>query len=271
MASAVPSAQALRGVRVLITRAQTQAGQLASLLRAQGAAVQEIPSIEIRPPASYAPFDAALKTIRSYDWMVLTSVNGVLALFARMHKLGLGSNDLHGLKIAAIGPATRMAIEHRGLSVDVMPDKYIAEGVVAALREPTRDKRVLLVRAKVARDVLPEELRKSGARVDVVEAYETVVPEASRKRLRDVLMSRDGRPDVITFTSSSTVKNFVELLGAADPALVLNGIKLASIGPVTSCTMRELKIPVHVEAREFTMEGLVAAIAEKFAGRTKQD
>ena len=170
----------LAGERVLVTRAKDQAGSLAGELEALGATVIEIPSIEIRPPASFAALDATLNNIENYDWLILTSVNGVEALFARMETLGFGPEKLLHLNIAAIGPATEEAIELHGLPVDVVPEKYVAESVVEALWEQVRGKRVLLVRAKVARDVIPEELRKAGARVHVVEAYETVAPEESR-------------------------------------------------------------------------------------------
>ena len=253
----------LAGERVLITRAQDQAGSLAEELEALGATVLEIPAIEIRPPASYVALDATLNNIENYDWLILTSVNGVEALFARMQTLGFGPEKLLHLDIAAIGPATREKIEEHGLPVDVMPEKYVAESVVEALWEQVRGKRVLLVRAKVARDVIPEELRKAGARVHVVEAYETVVPEESRARLQKALSDPRQRPTAITFTSSSTARNLVALLGSDEPAKALHGITITSIGPVTSATLRELGLPVDVEAKEYTIPGLVKALAER--------
>ena len=182
-------------------------------LRDQGAEVLEIPFIEIRKPRSYKALDDALKRLSEYDWLILTSVNGVDALWERLRKLHLGGKAMRYLKVAAIGPATRQAIEQHGVKVNVVPREYMAESVVASLRRKVKGKRVLLARAKVARDVIPRELRKLGARVDVVEAYETVIPQASRQRLRAALASRSRRPDWITFTSSSTVRNFVALLG----------------------------------------------------------
>jgi uroporphyrinogen-III synthase len=142
--------------------------------------------------------------------------------------------------------------------VELVPDEYVAESVVKKMKNKVKGKRVLLVRAKVARDVIPVELRKAGAHVDVVEAYETVLPKKSATKLRAVVKS-DKRPHVITFTSSSTVRNFVQLLGAVNRKKFA-GIKLASIGPVTSSTLRELKLPVDIEAREFTMGGLIRSI-----------
>ncbi len=255
--------QPLRGKRVLVSRAKAQAGPLSAALRERGAEVLEIPFIEIREPRSWRPLDEAILRLPDYDWLILTSVNGVLALFARMAKLGKSEADLLHLDIAAIGPATRQAIERHGLPVDVVPAEYVAEAVVAELAGQVRRKRVLLVRAKIARDVIPAQLRAAGARVDVVEAYETVVPEASRQHLLAALRDPAQRPDIITFTSSSTVRNFVELLGSeAKDAGTLAGVKLASIGPVTSVTLRELSLPVDIEAKEYTIPGLVAAIAQ---------
>jgi uroporphyrinogen-III synthase len=252
------------GVRVLVGRARHQAGALSSELRKLGATVLEIPFIEIRAPRSFQPLDSALKNLAGYDWLILTSVNGVEAMWERLRKLRLTRRDLRQLRIAAIGPATRKAIERRGGKVDVVPKEYVAESVVRSLRRRVKGKRVLLVRAKVARDVIPRELRKAGAHVDVVEAYETVVPQSSRERLRGALKST-RRPHVVTFTSSSTARNFVALLGSrgrvARAHTELDGIRLASIGPVTSSTLRELGLRVDIMAKQFTIPGLVRAIA----------
>jgi uroporphyrinogen-III synthase len=292
------SSKPLKNIRVLVGRARHQASALSSKLRALGATVLEIPFIEIRKPKSFKPLDEALKKLNTYDWLILTSVNGVEAMWERMTKLRLSGHhderqgqdrpdearrgherEGHDFsravkvegnaalaagdegprpRIAAIGPATRKVIEDRGLKVDVVPEEYIAESVVKSLQKKVKGKRVLLVRAKVARDVIPRELRKAGAHVDVVEAYETVVPQDSRKRLRAALAKSSTRPHVITFTSSSTVKNFVALLGSARAKLA--GIRTASIGPVTSSTLRELGMPVHIEAKEYTIPGLVKGI-----------
>jgi uroporphyrinogen-III synthase len=249
----------LAGTRILVGRARHQAGSLSSSLRSLGAAVIEVPFIEIRKPHSYAAVDGVLKNIKSYDWLILTSVNGVEAAWQRLRRLRIPRSRLKRLQIAAIGPATKKAIVKHGLKVKMVPEEYVAESVVKGLREKVKGKRVLLVRAKVARDVIPEELRAAGAEVDVVEAYETVVPEKSRARLRDLLKNAARRPHVVTFTSSSTVRNFAELVSPAEAAS-MKGIQFASIGPVTSATLRELQMPVAIEAREFTMGGLVRAI-----------
>jgi uroporphyrinogen-III synthase len=246
----------LNGKRVLVGRARHQAGALSSGLRNLGATVLEIPFIEIRKPRSFRPLDAALRNLAAYDWLILTSVNGVDAMWERLAKLRLHCPTLH---VAAIGPATRKSIESRGLKVDVVPQEYVAEAVVRSLRAKVQGRRVLLVRAKVARDVIPRELRNAGAFVDVVEAYETVVPTRSRARLRSALSRPGSRPDVVTFTSSSTVRNFIALLGA-NLMSKLDGIKLASIGPVTSATLRKFGLRPDIEAREYTIPGLIRAI-----------
>jgi uroporphyrinogen-III synthase len=253
------------GVRVLVGRARHQAGALSSELRALGATVLEIPFIEIRKPRSFKALDSALRNLAEYDWLILTSVNGVEAMWGRLTKLRL-KHDFKHLNVAAIGPATKKAIEQHGVQVDVVPKEYVAESVVRSLRRQVRGKRVLLVRAKVARDVIPRELRKAGAHVDVVEAYETVVPQSSRARLQSALKNARRRPHVVTFTSSSTVRNFVALLGARKSRL--DGVRFASIGPVTSSTLRELGLQVDIAARKFTIPGLVEAIVRFMSKRS---
>ncbi len=254
---------------MLVGRARHQAGALSGELRRRGAVVIEIPFLEIRKPRSFRPLDAALKNLGSYDWLILTSVNGVEAMWKRMEKLRLTMRGLERLRIAAIGPATKKAIEQRGAKVDVVPKEYVAESVVRSLKHKIKGKRVLLVRAKVARDVIPRELREAGAHVDVVEAYETIVPLSSKDRLRATLKNPKKRPHVIPFTSSSSVRNFVELVGSISKMRTasLAEIRMASIGPVTSATLRELDLPVDIAAKEFTIPGLVAAIERTSAAK----
>lgn len=257
----------LEGWRILVSRAREQAGKLSDGLRAAGAEVMEIPFIEIRPPRSYKCMDDGLRLVSEYEWLILTSVNGVQALFARMEKLGIPKRRLLPLNIVAIGPATRAAIEKEGLQVAVTPKEYVAEAVVEALRSGVKGKRVLLCRAKIARDVIPRELRRLGAFVDVVEAYETVIPAASRVKLRRVLRETVNRPHAITFTSSSTVKNYVSLLGIrSGKSKLVQGVLNASIGPVTSDTLREYELTVDIQATEYTIPGLIGALCD-FASR----
>jgi uroporphyrinogen-III synthase len=235
---------------------------LSAGLRELGADVIEIPFIEIRPPKSYEALDSALKRMAEYDWLILTSVNAVEALHGRLKKLNIKVQGLTDVDVAAIGPSTRDAAQKLGLKVKIVPTQYVAESVVESLRGKVEGKRVLLARAKVARDVIPRELGKVGARLDVVEAYETVVPASSQEKLRALMESPESRPNVITFTSSSTVRNFVQLLGGQGrpPHPGFNGIQFASIGPITSATLRELGLRVDIEASKYTIPGLIQAI-----------
>ena len=241
--------------RIVVTRAREQAGTLSEKLRELGAEVLEFPTIEIQPAASYGPLDCAIGNLAAYDWLIFTSANGVRFFLERLDR---SSMDLRALKakICAIGPATRAAVEALHLKVDLMGAEYVAEGLLAAF-EPydLAGKRILLPRAAVARDLVPAELTRRGAVVDVVEAYRTVAPESARARAAEIF-GAVRKPDWITFTSSSTVENFVQAAGAA----ALEGVKVASIGPITSATARKHGIEVTVEAGVFTIDGLVAAI-----------
>jgi len=244
----------LFGKRIVVTRAKGQADALSSRLRALGAHVIEMPTIEIRPAADYGPLDRAIAELASYDWLIFTSANGVRYF---MERLDVSTVDLRQLRarICAIGPATRSAVEALHLKVDLMGKEYVAEGLIAAFApHDLAGKRVLLPRAAVARDLVPNELARRGARVDVVEAYRTVIPDEAADRVREILAHP---PYCVTFTSSSTVQNFVSAAGALPPAT-----KAVSIGPITSGTARDLGIPIAAEARVFTIDGLVEAILE---------
>jgi uroporphyrinogen-III synthase len=245
----------LAGRRVVITRAKGQAAALCDRLRSLGAEPVELPTIEVRPAADPAPLDRALADLISYDWLIFTSANAVRFFAERARTVGVDLTALRA-RVCAIGPATRTALEAAGLHADLMAADSAAEGVVAAFaRHPLDGRRVLLPRAAVARDLVPEELARRGARVDVVEAYRTVVPEGAEARARAVFAS-SHKPDFIAFTSSSTVRNLVALAGAR----ALAGVRAVSIGPITSATARELGIEVAAEAREATTEGIIEAI-----------
>lgn len=258
----------LSGRRILITRARRQAVALATALEEQGAEVLAVPSIEIVSPESYEPLDAALRNLKKYNWLVLTSVNGVEVLAARLRvllqttlplpRIGLHSGNV--LKVAAMGPATAHALETHGIPVDVVPEKYVAESLVEALRGQVFDEDVLLIRAESARDLVPIELEKAGARVHVIAAYRTVVPESSCARLREILSGNGPLPDAVTFTSSSTVTNFFRLLAEAGAAGWPASVAAASIGPITTRTLLDHGIEPVVEAKEFTIPGLVDAL-----------
>ncbi|HKE31745.1 MAG TPA: uroporphyrinogen-III synthase [Candidatus Angelobacter sp.] len=252
----------LNGWRILVTRATHQAYALSEPLRQLGATVIEVPTIEISSTGNRGPLEHALLKIDHYDTLILTSVNGVEILFDRYNRMGLPIVDMQHLRVVAIGPATATAIQSEGLSVSIVPEKYVAESVIEALRgKINQHSRVLIVRAKVARDVLPNELQKMGARVDVIEAYETRVPEGAKENLEKIFTDPASHPHVTTFTSSSTVTNFLNLLGD-NARVLLEGVKLASIGPVTSETLRQAGFAPTIEAQEYTMQGLIAAITE---------
>jgi uroporphyrinogen-III synthase len=248
----------LTGKTILITRAHHQSSRLAEALEGLGADVLKLPTIEIVPPETYASLDAALRGIANFHWLIVTSVNGVSALSDRMQFLAMAPEQLRHLQIAAIGPATAAALSRLGLSVAAVPEEYVAEAVVAMLREKVTGRRVLLARAAVARDVIPEELSKCGADVHVVEAYRTVIPQDSVERLREIFGSGNPHPDAVTFTSSSTVNNFFALLAAARMELP-RGLRAVSIGPVTSRTLRQHGWEPAIEAEKYDIPGVVGA------------
>jgi uroporphyrinogen-III synthase/predicted O-methyltransferase YrrM len=245
----------LAGRQIVVTRARGQAGALAARLRQLGAEVVEFPTIEIRPAGDYGPLDAAIGRIASYDWLIFTSANGVRFFLERVSACG-ESLDRVRARVCAIGPATRRAAEKAGFRVDLMPPEYVAESLVAAFAgKDLAGKRLLLPRAAVARDVVPAELARRGAEVEVVEAYRTAIPERAPALARKIFGGA-RKPDWITFTSSSTVANFVAAAGAE----ALAGVRVASIGPVTTATARRHGIRVTAEARAYTMEGLIEAM-----------
>jgi len=248
----------LAGKTILVTRARHQAGRLSEELRARGAEVIEIPAIEIAPPESYAALDRALQNLSQYPWLIVTSANGARALGARAQELGIAPGAFSGLRIAAVGSATERALRELGLPVTVTPEEYVAESLVEALGDQVRGQRVLLARAAVARDVIPDALRARGATVDVVDAYRTVVPEESVTAVRTMFACGGRTPDAATFTSSSTVTNFLNLLRAANVEAP-GGLRAVSIGPITSRTLRENGWEPAAEANPHDLGGLVEA------------
>jgi uroporphyrinogen III methyltransferase/synthase len=264
----------LFGQKIVITRDARQSSQLAEPFEALGAETIFVPVIEIAPPGDPAPLREAIRNLASYDWLIFTSANAVRAFVEALDEVARTSGaDLRSLraKICAIGPATKAAVEALHVRVDVMPKEYVAESLLDALKDvDLKGQRVLLPRAAVARDVVPKTLRDRGAMVDVVEAYRTVQPAAA-EHLADDLRRR--QPDWGTFTSSSTVKNFIAALGNGDESagreaahrLQTAGMKVASIGPITSATARQFGLRVDVEADPHTIPGLVAAISQAAA------
>jgi uroporphyrinogen-III synthase len=248
--------------RILITRARGQASALAEQLAALGATPILIPTIELDPPSSYAALDAALAS--NFDWLVFTSANAAEAFAARTRQLGIAPKVR---RIAAIGPATARAVAAAGFTVDLTPPQSVAESLAAALVPHAAGASFLLVRAAVARDILPEALAAAGAKVTIAEAYRTVVPRESIVELRE-LFANDP-PDAITFTSASTAQNLVALLDAAGLRVPGQSV-LASIGPVTSQAMRDLGLKPGVEAGEATIPALVEALCGAFAARSSK-
>ncbi|HEV3192773.1 MAG TPA: uroporphyrinogen-III synthase [Polyangiaceae bacterium] len=259
----------LFGKRVLVTRAREQAGGLAALLREHGADPVVLPTIEIHAPSDRAPLARALVDLRTgaYGWVAFTSANGVDRTWDALVEMGGDARAFGPARLAAIGPATARALEHHGLRADVVATEFrgeqLAQEMLAALRSDPEAPRVLLARAARARNVLPETLRAAGYRVDVVAAYETHPP---LRNSVETLMAEleEKRVDAVMFTSSSTVDNFCDLLGARAITL-LGGVRVASIGPVTTETARARGLHVDVAAREYTVPGLVEALAASYA------
>jgi len=261
--------QPLLGKRIAVTRTRAQAGVLTDQLTALGAEVIEIATIEIRDPASWEALDSAIRRLEEFDYLLLTSANGVRSFFRRLKACKRDVDDLKSVTIGAIGPATAAELLKNGVKADVVPREYTAEGLLEALGDRDLQGRTFLIpRAKVARDVLPRVLTEKGGRVEVVEAYETVVPQLAPQELQRLL---SPAPDVITFTSSSTVSNFARLAGELKVSDLLRGVAMASIGPITSATIKGMGLEVTIEARDSTMPGLVRAIEEHFRGLAAKD
>jgi uroporphyrinogen-III synthase/uroporphyrinogen III methyltransferase/synthase len=260
---------------VLVTRAAHQAGKLSEGLRALGAEPVEVAVLEIRPPASFEPLDAALSQLDSYDWLILTSANAVRTLVERASFLGISLKRLAPpqealaqparLKVAAVGEATASEARKAGLQVAFVPEAYVAEGLVEglllALKNRASRQRILLARAAVARDVIPDALRAAGVEVDVVDAYRNVLPEAAPEQLRRAV--HEGL-DAATFTSSSSATHLAEAARVAGVVWPLAAVPAVSIGPITSQTLRELGWPPAVEAVPSDIPGLIAAVERLF-------
>jgi uroporphyrinogen-III synthase len=255
----------LHGKCIAVTRAEEQSSGLIERLRALGAEPVACPAIAIVPPADFAPLDAAIADLAAYDWLIVTSVNGVHALLDRMAGLGRSATALAHLTIGAIGPATAEALAARGLQAHFIPTAYVAEAILAEIGD-LAGLRVLLPRADIARAALAVGLREKGATVDEIAAYRTV-PGPGARELADLL--RAGSIDAVTFTSSSTVRyllgGLVEAgLGHPDARALLNSAAIICIGPITAATAREQGLRVDAVAREYTADGLVVALVEWF-------
>jgi uroporphyrinogen III methyltransferase/synthase len=260
-------ARPLFGKRIVVTRSREQAAELVDLLEALGAEPIEAPMIRVAPPDDYGPLDKAVASAGTYDWIVFTSANAVEAFMRRL-TVGDGDiRDLKGVRLVAIGPATAERLARHGLKVDLRPEESRAEAIVQSLRDlgDIKGRRFLLPRADIAREVLPDELRRSGADVTEVIAYRTVLAEVEREGDPDIYrMLLEKRIDVVTFTSASTVKNFVQIFGAEQAPDLLNATKVASIGPVTAEAAEQYGIRTAIMPKEYTIPALVEAIVEHF-------
>ena len=267
----------LAGRKILVTRAEHQAGRLSRELTAHGAEAIEIPAIRILPPADFAPLDQALRQLSTYGWMLVTSANTVNALLARIEELGMvspGSQTWRTVfgpmpRIAAIGPASAKAVRRMGWKVDLVPEKYVAESLLQALGDKLQGQRVLLARSARARDVIPDALRGQGIELDVIDAYRTEIPHESVNQVRELFAAsgKKAAVDAATFTSSSTVENFLELLREAGHTTPPQDLPAISIGPVTSKTLRAAGWEPAAEAEDHTIDGLVQVLLQRFAGR----
>jgi uroporphyrinogen-III synthase/uroporphyrinogen III methyltransferase/synthase len=256
--------QPLGGRRVLVTRAAHQSGKLSEELRALGAEPVEVPVLEIRPPADFAPLDRALHSLDSYHWLILTSANTVRALADRAKSLGSPLAAPASLKVAAVGDATAAAARSAGFVVALIPEIYVAESLVECLSGQAAGKRILLARAEVARDIIPDALRAAGATVDVVDAYRNVMPETAPALLREALQKGIH---AAAFTSSSSVTHLAEAARQAGVAFPFPGVAAISIGPITSQTLRALGWEPAAEAKQSDVPGLIAAVARALAAR----
>ncbi|HEY0786034.1 MAG TPA: uroporphyrinogen-III synthase [Acidobacteriaceae bacterium] len=254
----------LAGRRIVVTRSREQASALTRRLEEQGAKVVEIPTIATVPPQSYEPLDAALAELGAYDWLVVTSANTARVLRERLEVL-----DVHPVRLpqtVAVGPATAAALRAVGFRVDLVPEPAVAESIVAALRERVAGQRVLLVRAEVGRDLLPRALADAGARVTVAAAYRTVPDEESVALVARLFAAGAAKVDALTFTSSSTARNFFALLERAGLQWPPQP-RVFSIGPITSATLRDLGAAPHYEAVQHDVQGLVDGLLLELAAR----
>ena len=254
----------LFGKRIVVTRAREQASGFLSELASLGADCIQFPTIEIIPPNSWSPLDEAISNLESYQWLLFTSVNGVKYFLQRLHYKGKDVRDLKGIKIGAIGPKTAEQWHQLGITPDLVPDEYRAEAVVEAFRKwDTQGVRILIPRAAKAREILPDQLRKMGAQVDVVDAYKTVSPTDDTAGVRDML--KKGTIDMVTFTSSSTVTNFVNMFVTEKKQLTdewMKRVKVACIGPITADTARDQGFSVDLMPADYTIEALTRAITD---------
>ena len=253
----------LFGKKILITRSKEQSKDFSDLLFYYGAEPVIFPTISLIPPDRWEEMDQSIASIGSYDWLIFSSVNGVRFFMNRLKTLGKDIRALHQIKICAVGSSTAEEFLAYGIKVDLIPGSFQGESVVEEFnRMDVKEKRFLIPRAKAAREILPEALKKMGARVDVVTAYQNVKPVENVEKIRKLLSEQ--KISVITFTSSSTVKNFMELFESAELKTYLKNTKIAGIGPITSKTLQEYGYPADIQPDEHTISGLTEAIVHYF-------
>lgn len=248
--------------RVVVTRCREQASELSKRIRELGGEAIEFPVISIEQPYSFEKLDNAIKKAGEYQWLIFTSVNGVKSFFNRMKDLGLDVRSLGQARLCAIGPATKRALEDKGLFVEFMPKDYYAESMLDGLKEKVKPgEKVLIPRADIARPLLINGLSEMGLMADEVIAYRTIA-QTPDERLIDLVKKKEI--DVVTFTSSSTVKNFINCLGDINLKEAMEGITIACIGPITRDTALEYGLHVDVVADEFTIDGLIDSLCDYF-------
>jgi uroporphyrinogen III methyltransferase/synthase len=253
----------LQGKTILVTRARDQAGVFSSMLIDRGATVIEFPTIEVVPPPSWAELDESLLAIRKFHWIIFTSTNAVNFFMNRIGSLGHDQSLLKGIRICAVGAKTAESLQFRGIKADLIPAEFKAEGVVEAFRTLNiKEKNILIPRAKEAREIIPEKLKELGAVVTVVTVYENVKPTADVARI--ISLFEQKKIEVITFTSSSTVRNFVEIVGQKGYKSVVKDVIVACIGPVTAKTAEERGMKADIMPKEYTIPALVEAMETYF-------
>ncbi len=253
----------LFGKNIIVTRAREQASDFAELLNSQGANAIQFPTIDIVPPASWEALDKAIENLEDYHWIIFTSINGVSYFVDRLKHHKKDIRDLKGIKICAIGPKTAEGIEKFGIRVDFLPTEYRAEGIIEGMREKDlKGKKLLLPRAKEAREILPEKLSEAGAEVHVVEAYQAVKPDGDREEVRT--MMQNGEIHMATFASSSTVRNFLEMFEEGEGVELLKKTTVACIGPITEKTAKENGLNPVVVPEKYTLDSMVDEIVRHF-------
>ena len=252
----------LFGRGVVITRPEAQTEEFLDLLHSEGARTYLFPTIKIAPPANFSGLDQAVGNMDAYDWLIFTSANAVRFFFQRLQESAKDLRDLKGIRICAIGPTTAREVEKHGINVDLVPDVFTSEGILDAFKkQDMAGKSVLIPRAEKARDALPQGLMQAGARVDGVTAYRTA-PSGRKKAELDGLM-KEGLVDVITFTSPSTVENFIKIMGA--DYLLPPKVKIACIGPVTAEATRKAGLNVDILQERYTVPALVQRLVQYFS------